>query len=224
MTKKINSTEEIDTKKVATLDMGGTLVTGNYLDSTHAEYNKALGMTSKEELEIYKKHKAGNGDLENHRAHALDQTKKIQDYEPCLEDYAITTQIIFEDRTTLPGADMFIEDLHSLGYETVVLSSAPPIISVPYAEELNIDNVYVWKDIQFNEEGEFQSVWVNPEGIRGKSEVVEKFKDQGSFIAHFGNGANDKEAVKEAHIGKKQWWEANPEKAFEHARKEASKL
>lgn len=211
--------------KVATLDMGGTLVEDPDNDSTHAKINTALGLTDEEEKELYEEFAGENGDLMDHVEHARAQTDTLRGRpEARIEIYAETVQDIIDSRQRVPGAGDFVQKLQEEGYETVVVSSAPTAATRPFVEDLGVENLYRWKDFKFTEEGYFDRVEVKEEARYGKQEVVNGLQSQGAEVAHFGNGNNDVAAVETADAGRKQWWLTNPDKAFEYAFKEAKKL
>lgn len=215
-----------DYDKVATIDMGGTLLSNpGESPSTHARLNVALGLKPDEEFDLYTEFKGENGDLENHMDHARKQTDLLRGLDDAnIETYATTVQELIEDTELMSAAQRFTDELDDMGYATVAVSSAPPAVTRPYADELDLDAVYRWKDYNFMDSGLFDRVWVNPEARNGKYEVVEGLQDQATDVAHFGNGDNDKEAVQAADAGKRQWWMANPDKAVKWALKEAEKL
>lgn len=212
--------------KVATIDMGGTLLSRpKDSPSTHARLNVALGLTPDQEMDLYTEFKGENGDIEDHSEHARKQTDLLRGLEDAdLETYATTVQEILDTTELMSEAQRFTDELADMGYTTVAVSSAPPAVTRPYAEELDLDVVYRWKDYNFTDSGLFDRVQVNSESGMGKHEVVEGLQDQGADVAHFGNGDNDKEAVKVADAGKRQWWMANPDKAVKWALKEAERL
>ncbi len=224
MTDIVETVEDIEADKVATLDMGGTIVENRYFSSTQAAYNTLLGMDSETDQRIYREHSNGNGDLGNHTNHAIDQSIHLQAQDIDIHDYAEATQVILQDRDLLTGADMFVDNLHELGYTTVAVSSAPPASTMPYAEEAGIQILYEWKNFEFDDNGDFSHVQVNPEAKYGKHKIIEALQNTGMEVAHFGNGDNDKEAIEAADAGLKQWWTADPEKAFKNAKEEAQKL
>ena len=215
-----------DYDKVATIDMGGTLLsTPEEYSSTHARLNVALGLSPDEEQKIYNRFQGDNGDLEDHMKHAKKRTAHLRGLEDAnIETYAMTVQELLDNTELISAAHRFTEELEDMDYATVAVSSAPPAVTRPYADELDMDAVYRWKDYNFTDSGLFDRVWVNPEAPSGKHEVVEGLKDEGVDVAHFGDGNNDKEAVQVADAGKRQWWMANPEKAVKWALNEAEKL
>ena len=211
--------------KVATLDMGGTLVADEENVPTQARINMAFGLTEEQERDLYDEFVDDKGDLEDHLAHARKQTDVLRPRpEANIQVYADTVQDIIDQREVLSGAEYFVEKLDDIGYETMVVSSAPLAVTVPFAEQIGVDRLYNWKDVLFTEEGYFDRVTVNQEAPKGKHQVVEGLQDKGVDVAHFGNGDNDKEAYRTADAGKIQWWTANPERAFESAFMEARKL
>ncbi|WP_414837779.1 HAD family hydrolase [Candidatus Nanosalina sp. VS9-1] len=227
MTELVESYRQMsDYEKVATIDMGGTLLSRPQdSPSTHARLNVALGLAEQEEMDLYVEFQAGNGEINDHSEHARKQTELLRGLEDAdIETYANTVQEILQDTELMPAAQRFTDELDEMGYTTVAVSSAPPAVTMPYADELELDGVYRWKDYNFTDSGLFDRVWVNPEAQNGKHEVVEGLQDQDTDVAHFGNGDNDKGAVKAADAGKRQWWMANPDKAVDWALKEAEKL
>jgi phosphoserine phosphatase len=212
-------------EKVATLDMGGTLVEDPNNASSHKRINTALGIPEVREYEIYEEHSGENGDLIDHVEHARAQTEELRGRpEANISNYGETVQEIISDREIVDGAYSFVQDLQDQGYETMVVSSAPKAVTRPFAEDLEVDFLYRWKDFVFTDEEYFDKVEVNNEARYGKQDVVEGLQNLGVEVAHFGNGSNDIEAVETADAGKKQWWLANPQKAFDYAFKEAKKL
>jgi phosphoserine phosphatase len=212
-------------EKVATLDMGGTLVEDPNNASSHKRINIALGIPETREYEIYEEHSGENGDLIDHVEHARAQTEELRGRQKAnISNYGETVQEIISDREIVDGAYSFVQDLQDQGYETMVVSSAPKAVTRPFAEDLEVDFLYRWKDFVFTDEEYFDKVEVNKEARYGKQDVVEGLQNLGVEVAHFGNGSNDIEAVKTADAGKKQWWLANPQKAFDYAFKEAKKL
>ncbi|MEF8880888.1 MAG: HAD family hydrolase [Candidatus Nanohaloarchaea archaeon] len=224
MVELLYSANDLTEFRVATLDLGGTLVNSNALGSTHKVYNTELGMAEEEERRLYEKHRDRTGDLENHMLHAKEQSEILRKTGADIREYADVTRMLHEDRTLLPGAKPFVKELEDLGYSTFLVSSAPKAASLPYAEDLDIDYLYVWKDFRFDDEGDFDSVFVNSEAERGKHQVVENLMKRGSEVTHFGNGNNDKKAGRSADASKIQHWESNPEKAYQKALAEARKL
>lgn len=222
----VGSYEELEQHdKVATLDMGGTLVEDRENIPTHAKINMAMGMDSEEEEALYEEFVDEKGDLVDHVEHAKKQTQMLRSRPQAnIEVYAETVQEIIQDREILQGAEYFVEKLHDKGYETVVVSSAPTAVTLPFAEDLDVDAVYRWKDFVFTEEGYFDKVYVNDEGRKGKHQIVQGLQELGVDVAHFGNGDNDRAAVDAADAGLRQWWISNPERAFESAFQEARKL
>jgi len=212
-------------RKIATLDIGGTLVDSGEKISSHAKINKALGMAPEEEKRIYEQYEGKNGDIQNHRHHAYDRTQALEGREEAnIENYAKIVQEILDGREVIEGAPEFIETLQDQNYTTIALSSTPPAATRPQAEELGIDYIYKWKDFEFYEDGGFARIYVSPEGENGKQDVIKAFQQQGAEVIHFGNGANDLEAINQADAGFRQFWTSNPENAYEWARKEAAKL
>jgi phosphoserine phosphatase len=212
-------------EKVATLDMGGTLVEDPKNASSHKRINTALGIPETREYEIYEEHSGENGDLIDHVEHARAQTEELRGRQKAnILNYGETVQEIISDREIVDGAYSFVQDLQDQGYETMVVSSAPKAVTQPFAEDLEVDFLYRWKDFVFTDRGDFDKVEVNNEARYGKQDVVEGLQNIGVEVAHFGNGSNDIEAVETADAGKKQWWLANPQKAFDYAFKEAKKL
>lgn len=210
----IHSTSEIDAEKIASLDMGGTLVGTEYIESTNGALNVELGMDPKKESQMYGFHQGKDGDIRDHISYSAAQNSQLLDVKPSLQDYAEAVRMVNQDRRVFPAAEMFVDDLKDRGYETMILSSAPKALVTPYAKELGVDNVYCWKDFDFDENGRFKSVYVNPEAQKGKHQIIERLKDEGKTVIHFGNGDNDREACNAADLGIKQWWQTNPERAY----------
>ena len=226
MVEVIESYNELEEyEKVTTLDMGGTLVLDSENIPTHAKINMAFGLDEEEEQDLYEEFVGDEGDLTDHIDHARSQTEVLRGRSGAnIEVYADAVQDIIQDREILDGADYFVEKLGEEGYETVVVSSAPPAVTLPFAEDLGVDAVYRWKDFVFTDEGYFEKVYINREGREGKHQIVQGIQDLGTRVAHFGNGDNDRKAVRTADAGIRQWWISNPERAFESAFQEARKL
>lgn len=198
--------------------MGGTLVEDPENEPTHKRINTALGLSEEREYELYQEFVGKNGDIIDHVEHSRFLKNELRfNPEARIETYAETVQNIIEEREIIEGAENFVKSLQSYGYETVALSSAPPAVNLPFAEELGIEKVYRWKDYQFTEEGDFDRIKVKQEARRGKHEFIEALKSIGVDVSHFGNGSNDIKAVDTADSGLKQWRISNPEQAFENA-------
>ena len=219
----MDSVDNIIGERVALLDMGGTLVRNHYVDSTHSELNQALGVPKEQDKKTYMNHSDDQGELINHSAHAEDLSSAIRGEDTGIEDYLEGRELVMQDRKLFHGVEMFVDDLNSQEYTTVVLSSAPPCVTMPYAEEMGVDFVYKWKSFRFDDDGEFESIDVNEEAPRGKHEVVRALKEAGAEVAYAGNGANDVNAVKNADYGIIQSWDEDPEDAFEEALETFSK-
>lgn len=216
--------------KVATLDLGGTLVVEEENIPTHARINMAFGLSEEDERELYDEFVDEKGDLTDHLDHARAQTRALRGRPQAnIENYAEVVQEIIDDRELITGvqgdgARSFVDKLENNGYHTMIVSSAPLAVTRPFADELEVDFLYDWKDFVFTDDGYFDRVKVNKEAREGKHQVVEGLQEQGVDVAHFGNGDNDKSAVREADAGKRQWWAVNPDIAFEYAFQEARKL
>lgn len=210
-----------ESDRLAMLDFGGTLAERG-LPSTHATYNMAFGMGEEQEFNLYKRHAAQGKGIRDHDHHAAEQTeiiKEVSNHESELEVFTKTTQYILDQTELADGACEFVQDLSDENYVTVLVSSAPVITTLPYAEELDIDYVYDWKRYEFDEE-DFQQVSVNPEARKGKHQIVNKLQDRFSEIAHFGNGANDTKAIEAADTGLKRHREEDLPDFYDRIRKE----
>jgi phosphoserine phosphatase len=226
MVEIIETYEELEGyDKVATLDMGGTLVEDGENIPTHAKINMAFGLSEEEEKDLYEEFAGDSGDLRDHVEHARRQTEVLRGRPDAnIDVYADTVREIVGEREILDGAHEFVQRLDDRGYGTMVVSSAPPAVTLPFAEQLDVEMLYRWKDFEFTDEGYFDRVQVNEEASEGKHQVVEGLQELGVEVAHFGNGDNDKAAVRTADAGKRQGWMANPERAFDYAFQEARKL
>ena len=206
---------EVGSKKVAALDMVGTLLS-NYV------INTAMGIDPEVENSTYCAHKSDAGGLEDSMSHAseistyLDSVER-EDNLTDLEAYTKVIQELIEDREILDGAEEFVESLEAQGYETVVVSSAPKAFTVPYSEDLGISKVYSWKDYLFQGQ-EFEGRYVDPGAGKGKQEFIRALQNQGSDVMFIGDGGNDNLAASQADVSVMQdSWEVNPEQNFQTA-------
>lgn|GEM_PF-2154886 len=213
----MESVDNITGERVAVLDMGGTLVRSHYVLSTNSEINQALGVPEAQDKKTYINHSDDEGELIDHSAHAEDLSSAIRGEDTSIEDYLEGRELVMQDRKLFHGADMFIDDLQSEGYTTVVLSSAPPLVTMPHAKEIEADFVYKWKSFRFDDEGDFESIFVNEEASKGKQEVVAALQQDGAEVAYAGNGVNDLNAKRQADYGIIQSWDEDPEDAFAEA-------
>ncbi len=226
MVEVIESVQSIDdSKPLASLDMGGTLVEDKEQTPTYKRINKAFGLSEQEDYRLYKEYENSIGDLSNHYRHARKQTRMLRGRPDAnVEVYSKTIQQILKDREILEGAHNFIQKLDENNCGTMIVSAAPPAATLPFAEDLEADYLYKWKDLEFTDEGYFDQLWVNKEAPKGKDQIVKGVQDLGIEVGHFGNGGNDVAAVNTADAGLKQWWHPDPETAFENAFKEAKNL
>lgn len=224
MTRLIENASKMSKKKVATLDLGGTLVRRTEDMSSHQKIHTDLGLTVEEDKRLYDLNSDSSGKIYDHGVHAKEVTEKLQEKNRGEEDrrvYANSIQELLQGREIIEGAGNFVDFLKSAGYYTMILSSSPKGLTQPLADKLGVEGVYRFKDYEFESNGEFSQVYVNPEAYSGKGQVVSSLRENCDEVAHFGNGGNDIEAVENADIGLKQWnWTANPEKAYEEAREQ----
>ncbi|MBY6294026.1 hypothetical protein GLU60_01405 [Nanohaloarchaea archaeon H01] len=215
MPEVIESVDHIRSDKAAFLDLGGTLVDGEYLGSTLGEINRALGIGDDVDMMIYNRHIDEDiGGIGNHAAHAEELEMELRAVDPTIEDFVEGIRTVYEDRRVLEGAESFVDNLQERGYTTIAISSSPKALSLMYSDELGIEMIYDWKDYIFDEQGQFEALWVNPEASGGKQEAVERYDGE---TAYFGNGSNDKRAANTADISLRQEWSQNPLKSYREA-------
>lgn len=225
MVRVVDSADQVDADRIATLDMGNTLVAGENLQSTFAYINRKLGLSDMAEKNIFNRHRNESGDIENYHEHADTLTHAIAGAETRSDRsdimiYTEAVQDLLEDRSTISEAEGFVEHLEDEGYYTVALSSAPKAVSMPFAEELGIEAVYRFRDFVFDDEGDFQMVYVDPDAPNGKKDVVESFQDEADEVLHVGNGRNDLGARDQADYSlQRHDWVRNPQ-VYEEAKKE----
>lgn len=225
MTEKITRVDQINTEydKIATIDLGETLATSNQLSSSHYEIN-TLAVDPKTEGIIYKRKIQENRD---HLGHANRLTTEINSSEETLtlNNYMQKVAEILNDREILDNAQEFVQTLEENEYTTVTLSSSPTAVSLPLSKKIGASFDYKWKDYLFNDEGEFDGIYLNPNSKGGKHEVIENLQEIGYEVVHFGNGNNDRKAVETADNGIIQRnWRKNPEDAYERALEEIGVL
>ena len=225
MVEILYSVKNLEAGKIATVDIGGTLTGRTNKQSTSSEINKRLGMSEEIDRKLYTQHEDGIGDIGNHRAHAHRKAKNLRGNEAAhISNYAETVRELANDREILEGAEEFLQELQDRGYETVGFSSAPVAVTLPVFEESSLDWMYDWKRPVFNDNGNFSSFYINPEAQYGKEEAISILNDLGVETAHFGNGANDTRAVREANHGLQQRsWRKASEEAYSQALNELEK-
>lgn len=214
----IYSAEEIEEEKVAGIDINGTTVKRNGTKSTMHEINTALGLPPGVDESIYLENRAHRGNIENYLEHGSDITRALETEEKeYLEESDITryynkAQELCQDREIVEGAREFINSLEESGYHTVAVSSAPKAVSKPLADDIGFSSFYVFREVLFDEQGQFAGVYVDPDCSTGKEEFVKQLKDQGSTVFYAGNGGNDVNAIENADIGEKRHdWISNSE-------------
>lgn len=222
----IYDAKEIDSEKVAALDMVGTLLEKGEMPATNYAINTAMGIDPELENQTYCRHRSDSGGMEDSISHASEISTYLDSVErnnnkTDLETYTKVIQDLINDREILDGAGEFIESLESQGYDTVVVSSAPQAFTIPYADELGISKVYSWKDLLF-EGQDFLGRYVDPEAREGKQQFVQKLQEQGTEVMFVGNGGNDEGAAAQADTSFIQKsWKTDPEQNFEAAIKKA---
>lgn len=223
MTEIVESTKDIEADRIATLDLGGTLVENGDKKSTFYEINTALGLDGAKDSRIFQNHTNDDNQIINYSDHAEDLTKAIRNANIDSTDLeAVTAEIneLVEDREVIDYAEAFVSDLHDLGYQTIVLSSAPTAVTSHFANDLGIQMVYRMRDYQFTG-NEFKDIYVSDEAELGKQQVIEALQEQGAEVYHFGNGGNDVKAGEVADGGLKQSsWTKKPKKAYRDAIRE----
>ncbi|MFB6100097.1 MAG: HAD family hydrolase [Candidatus Nanohalobium sp.] len=220
----INSPDDVDADRVATLDLGGTLVKDGYLPATFSYINRELGMSREAERNVFRTHQGDSGDIEDYHEYANHLTLSLRnaDTGKDLTDfmvYANAVQDLIDDRSIISGAGEFVDYLQEEGYHTVALSSAPRAVTVPFADDIGIDAVYRFRDYVFDSEtGDFQMVYVDEDAPNGKEDIVELLEED-SEVLHVGNGGNDVGAFNKASEKiERHDWSRNDE-AYEEARK-----
>jgi phosphoserine phosphatase len=216
--KVIDDLDKIDSDRIVTLDLGGTLVEKRNLGSTAPYIHKRLGMSKEDDEKAYNiLDQQGLSEYINFVEDnlkdklAFDDRNHVSLYGEAIQDLVQDTVVIRGEEL---GAQELVDGFRELGYEPFILSSSPAAYSRVFAEELGI-NVIRWRDYEFNDvNGDFEGIYVNSEGLDGKEGIVRELMKDAEDVRHFGNGYNDLEAA-EISDGKRIWnYTENPDDAY----------